>query len=362
MKANRFFGFDRLGISIKALALLLLLFAVFVVGFACKATGDVDSPAVTAAPPSATPTLTPFRPFTPTPVFEPTPTFTPTPTNTPTPTLTPTITPSPTPTPVGFVGGPVPPIPGADQRINILLLGSDRLPGHYDFRTDSIMLVSYNPKTGATSIISFPRDIYLYLPGLHTYNRINTAMEFGGFQLLADTMAYNFGVRPQHYILINFMGFATLVDSVGGVDVYVPHKLCDRRTHYGYYCVGPGTVHMDGSLALWYARSRMTTSDFDRAYRQQALVRALINKLLSLNALGRVPQIYNAYRGLVVTDLGLGDVLKIAARATRFKSSKIRTYVLTPPALVPWITPQGADVLLIRPQAVRSILTSALQR
>ena len=336
-----------------------LLFVAAILGTGCSRTELALRSLASQA--TETPTLTPFRPFTPTLVFSPTATPTPTPTNTPTPTPTPTITPSPTATPIGWIS-PASPIPGTDKRINIMLLGSDRRPKHYDFRTDAIMLLSYNPDTGATSIISFPRDTYVYLPALRTYNRINTAMEFGGFPLLADTMAYNFGVRPDHYILINFMGFATLVDSLGGVDVYVPHKLCDRRTNYGYYCVGPGTVHMDGSLALWYARSRMTTSDFDRAYRQQALLRAIISKLLSANALGRVPQIYQAYRGLVVTDLGLGDVLKIVARATHFKSSKIRTYVITPPALVPWITPQGADVLLIRPQAVRSILTSAFQR
>ncbi len=263
---------------------------------------------------------------------------------------------------MGYLPGAVPPVPQSEGRINILLLGSDQLPGHVDFRTDAFMLVSYNPQTGATSIISIPRDTYVYLPG-HFYQRINTAMEFGGFPLVAKTVAYNFGVRPQHYILINFQGFATLVDRLGGVDVYVPHVLCDRRTHYSdHYCIGPGTVHMDGSLALWYARSRITTSDFDRASRQQALLLAMVRKLFSFNALGRIPSLYAAYRNMVVTDISLAGAVSLAAKARHFDPNAIKTYVLTPPAVQPWMTPQGAAVLLPNHALIRGILIEALSR
>ena len=296
-------------------------------------------------------------PLPPTAIYTPSPTPTPTATNTPLPTATPTATPHP-----GTISQAVPPIPQANERINILLLGSDQLPGHADFRTDAFIVLSYNPKTGATSLISIPRDTYVYLPGLF-YQRINTAMEFGGFPLVQRTLEYNFGFKPSYYVLINFMGFATLVDSLGGVDVYVPHQLCDRRTNYSeHYCIGPGTVHMDGSLALWYARSRKTTNDFDRAARQQALIKALFAKALSLNSLSRAPEIYQAYRSMVVTNIGLTDFLKMVAQAGRFDMDKVKTYVITPPALQPWITPQGAYVLLPNHQAVRSILEEAFSR
>ncbi len=263
---------------------------------------------------------------------------------------------------MGYLGQAAPPITQAEGRINIMLLGSDQRPGHADFRTDAFMLLSYNPKSGATSIISFPRDTYVYLPGIG-YNRINTAMEFGGFPLLQSTLEYNFGIKPSHYVLVNFMGFATLVDTLGGVNVVVPHQLCDRRTNYSeHYCIGPGTVHMDGSLALWYARSRITTSDFDRAARQQTLILAIIRKLISLNALSRAPALYQSYRQMVVTDIGPGDFLSMVAQARHFDSNAIQTFVIRPPALQPWTTPRGSYVLLPNRSAVRSILESALSR
>ncbi len=318
------------------------------------------APATPTPPPVPfTPTWTPFAPLPPTATYLPTSTCTPTPTNTPTPTPTPQPTPTPRP---GTLSQAAPPIPQAQERINILLLGSDRRPGHTDFRTDAFMLVSYNPKTGATSIISFPRDTFVYLPGLF-YQRINTAMEFGGFPLVQRTLEYNFGFRPSYYVLVDFMGFATLVDTLGGVDVAVPRQLCDRRTNYSeHYCIGPGTVHMDGSLALWYARSRITTNDFDRAARQQALIMAILQKMLSLDALNRAPEIYQAYRGMVTTNIGLGDLASMVSQAGHFQASAVQTYVITPPALQPWITPQGAYVLLPDHAAVRRILTEAFSR
>ncbi len=244
-----------------------------------------------------------------------------------------------------------------------MLLGSDRLPGRVDFRTDAFMLLSYNPESGATSIISIPRDTYVYLPALKRWHRINTAMEFGGFSLLADTLAYNFGVRPQHFVMVDFQGFATLVDRLGGLNIYVPHQLCDRRTHYSdHYCIGPGSVHMDGSLALWYARSRITTNDFDRASRQQALVLAMVRKLLSLNGLARAPQLYTAYRNIITTDISLSELTKMLLQARHFDANGIRTYLLQPPALRPWTTPQGSYVLIQNYPQVRTLLEEALQR
>ncbi len=338
------------------LALLALLFIGLGILGGC---GQQNHSGIPLATPVQFPTATwtPFIPEFPTPTYIPTATFTPTPTLTPSPTPPPpTATPKP-----GTLSGPVPPITQAKGRINIMLLGSDQRRGHYDFRTDAIMLLSYNPKTGATSLVSFPRDTYVYLPGMY-YQRINTAMEFGGFPLLASTMEYNFGIRPDYYILINFVGFQQLIDRLGGVDVYVSRRLCDKRTHYGYYCIGPGNVHMDGSLALWYARSRKTTSDFDRARRQQDLLLAIIHRLISFDAFTRAPELYNAYRQMVETNISPGDFSIMVTKATDFHTDGIKTYVLTPPTLIPWRTPQGAYVLLQDYGRVRNILEDALSR
>ena len=86
------------------------------------------------------------------------------------------------------------------------------------------MLAVYNPHSGALSLVSFPRDLYVAIPGIG-YNRINTVMEFGGFDLMADTLAQNFGVRPRYYVLVSRFRFKEIMDTLGGLEVYVPDPL-----------------------------------------------------------------------------------------------------------------------------------------
>ena len=128
----------------------------------------------------------------------------------------------------------------------------------------AIILVAINKKTGATSVVSFPRDLYVTLPG-YRQERINVAQPLGGFELTQATFQYNFGFTPDYYLLTNFQGFVNIIDSLGGINVYVPWELYDDcslpiQDSTGKCSVGPGQVYMDGETALWYARSRYSTS------------------------------------------------------------------------------------------------------
>ncbi|HNB52670.1 MAG TPA: LCP family protein, partial [Anaerolineales bacterium] len=187
--------------------------------------------------------------------------------------------------------------------VNVLLLGSDERGPYSGVRTDTILLVSFHPKQGKVTMISFPRDMYVYIPGW-TVRRINEAYQHGGFDLLADTFDYNFGIRPDHYVLVNFNAFQQAVDSLGGIDVQVGKALRESG-----YSVKPGVVHMDGEMALWYVRSRYTTSDFDRMTRQQEVLVAIFQQLISMDALKQVPQMYHVYQGSVVTNISLQETL-----------------------------------------------------
>ena len=96
-------------------------------------------------------------------------------------------------------------------------MGSDYRPSS-GYRTDVMMLVSINPKQGNVSVVSFPRDLWVTIPGVGE-ERLNTAQPKGGISLMADTLEYNFGVRPDRYILTNFQGFKNIVDILGGIEV-----------------------------------------------------------------------------------------------------------------------------------------------
>ncbi len=263
-------------------------------------------------------------------------------------------------TPTSEIPQPVESLPRPAGQVCILLLGSDQRPGRSDFRTDVIVLLSLRTD-GSLGLVSLPRDLYLYLPG-RGMNRINAAFEYGGFELLAETLDYNFGLRPDRFVLTNFDSFMSIVDSLGGVDVNVGQGLSDARTGYpDGFTVNPGLVHMDGETALWYVRSRLTTTDFDRLRRAQEVLAAIGGKLLSLQGLAHVPDLYQAYRSFVTTDLSLEDLLDLLPLLEAVDSNRVDRYTIAPPSVAAWIDPDsGAYYLLPDTNAIRAILQLAI--
>lgn len=249
--------------------------------------------------------------------------------------------------------------------VTILLLGSDWRP-ESGYRTDTIILVAINKKTGATSVVSFPRDLYVTLPG-YRQERINVAQPLGGFELTQATFQYNFGFTPDYYLLTNFQGFVNIIDSLGGINVYVPWELYDDcslpiQDSTGKCSVGPGQVYMDGETALWYARSRYSTSDFDRTRRAQEIMKATFYKLMSLNAVARAPELYNSFSRNVDTNLPLDVIVNLARFAPDLatNSENIHQYAIGSADVWAWITPQGAQVLLPNPDKIQPLLSEAL--
>jgi hypothetical protein len=117
---------------------------------------------------------------------------------------------------------------------------------------------------------------------------------------------------------------------------------------------------MDGDLALWYARSRQKSNDFDRGRRQQEVLRALFTQAMQAGTLKRIPELYNDLRSTVETDLGLGDILQLALYAPKMTNADIRSYYIRPPYVNSWITDGGAYVLLPNEQELQAMLTEAM--
>ena len=303
------------------------------------------------APAGSTLTATAFQPLLSTATSVPTEYPTPSPTPTPTPIIV---------RPIGHERG-VDPIPEPEHQVNIMLLGSDQREGAYTGRTDSMILVTINTKENTVNVTSFPRDLYVYIPGWKD-QRINAAYPHGGFECLQETMAYNFGVRPDYYIMVNFWAFEYFVDDLGGFYINVPRTICDDKWGGGEsHCVYPGTHHMNGREALWYVRSRVTTNDFDRNKRQQLVLQAILERMLALKTLTRIPQLYKTYSKHVSTDLDLGTVLSLIPTAAKLSdNSLINQYFINQDAIEHWISPTGSQVLLPNFEAIRIVLRAAL--
>lgn len=304
------------------------------------------------APVDATPTATPFQPLPPTEAYLPTETPMPTVTPLPTPTPTLTVAPPPEQEQQAIVNQP-------RRQINILLLGSDQRPGDSNFRTDTIILATLNTELGTVNLTSFPRDLYITIPGMGL-QRINTAWTFGGYKLLYDTFEYNFGVRPDHYVLINFSSFKRVIDSLGGLDINVGADVADYRGGR-WFTIPAGPTHMDADTVLWYVRTRKTTNDFARTRRQQEVIQGIADKMLTLDAIKRAPEFYNIYKENVTTDINLGDILPLLPLAAKITdSSHINHYFIGPQQTYDWITYEGAMVLLPQPDAIAAVMRKAL--
>lgn len=312
-------------------------------------------------------------------------TNTPIPTNTPfpTPTLKPTAYPFPTldstlPTPETAVPTPVIPFPKPPEIINIALLGND-VNEPQGGRTDSIIIVSINKETETATMLSLPRDLYVVIPGW-TMNRINTALPHGygvdypgeGFGLLHDTVLYNLGIQLDYYARIGFDAFKQIVDEIGGVEIVSNCTLTDWRLispeldptveeNWELFTLEPGVHQMDGDLALWYARSRRTTSDFERGRRQQQVLQAIFNQGVDLNLLADLPDFWDIYRNAVETNMGLPLMVELAALAPGVRQNGVQHLSLAP-AVRAWAVPEtGASVQLLQWEAAQPVLARLQQ-
>ena len=259
---------------------------------------------------------------------------------------------------------PVPPpigiLPKPDDQINVLLLGNDNRPG-MGTRTDSIMLLTLNPSSGTASVTSFPRAIYVFAPGRTMY-MLNTVQPRGGFDLMALTFEYNFGVRPDFFVNITMSNFINIVDVIGGIDVMVHAPLYDETYASGKYSVEPGIVHMDGRMARWYARSRYTTSDFDRVKRQQEVIKAIFLQLMNTDVISRMPELYDFFAGSVSTNFTVVDLLELIPMAIQLvDTDRISRHGITQDQLIAWTTPRdGAQVFLPVRELVIQVMVAAL--
>lgn len=235
------------------------------------------------------------------------------------------------------------PLENTDDRTNILLLGVDEAAS----LSDTIMLVSIMDEPGSqpeVAITSFPRDMRVEVPD-YGYNKINAAHAYGerydhpdgGPGLTKATLEETLVTDIHYYAKLDFAGLKKLVDAAGGVEVDVPSSIDDPfypaegSAGYDPFQIDAGVQELDGETALRYARSRKTTDDFDRAARQQQVILALQDRILSDNGWPRPRRalsLLHAFESHVDTDLSRADMLKLALRLRDKDLEGVPRYVI----------------------------------
>ncbi len=338
----------------------------------------LPSPSKTAPPTwTVTHTPTPFPTSTPTPP-PPTATWTPSLTPTPLPPRRPTAVPIdilPTLHPSDTVQIPtaVPRHHTSADALTVVVLGSDQRADWQHWNTDVIQYFVIYPDVPSVSMLSIPRDLYVFLPNLRM-SRINTADMYGvmynydggGAGLLNQTLLYNLGITADYYVKVNFDGLTQLVDFLGGIDVPVHCRLTDywpipdENGEFHQITLEPGLHHMNGELALWYSRTRKTTSVFARERRQQQILEAMWRKGKQANLLEAVPSLYPQLSHLFETNLPVDKIFSLALTARDLEMANVRLYNISREEVEPFVTYQGGSVFLPNFEKIQPVIEDVM--
>ena len=210
--------------------------------------------------------------------------------------------------------------------VNVLLLWYGWATHQWWFLTDSIMVASWNPDENNVTLFSIPRDLYVKSPVTNTYWRVNAIFQqyYSRTQSVEESALWfawkvweMLGLDIPYYATVDFQTFKEIVDSLWWVDVYVdktindPQYPADNMINYSPFYIEEWEQHLDGSTALKYARSRHTTSDFDRAKRQQKLIIAIKDKMLEqwLN-ISTATELYDQYKKYIQTNISAQEMLR----------------------------------------------------
>lgn len=250
-------------------------------------------------------------------------------------------------------------------RVNVLLMGIDQREGEEgQFRTDTMMVLSVDPiaKTGA--VLSLPRDLWVTIPGGFGESRINTANYIGdnpeldypggGPALAMETVEKVTGIAIDHYVLVNFDAFVTMIKVVGAIEVCPPEPIDDPKYPDGSYGFNPiyieaGCQEMEGERILQYVRTRATSGgDFDRAARQQEALQAIRDQILSLGGatalLGDAFELWESISNNIRTDLTLDELIELGFMAQEVV--ELRTGTISESEVLTGVAPDGSDILI----------------
>ncbi|MEK7202287.1 MAG: LCP family protein [Patescibacteria group bacterium] len=237
-----------------------------------------------------------------------------------------------------------------DSRINILTLGIDAAAG----LTDSISIISIDPINKKMAMLSVPRDLYVFNSAENRSTKINEVYNSGisacakakntcdpkvdaGGALMKKTISETLGIQISYFAKVDFNGVKKIVDNLGGIQIYVDKAIYDPKypssngSGFDPFSIKPGLQKLDGSTALKYARSRQTTSDFDRSRRQQQVIGAIRDKAFQLNFLANPKKVTDLLATIgrnFKTDLQSNEIASLTKLMTDINSADTTTAIL----------------------------------
>lgn len=193
---------------------------------------------------------------------------------------------------------------------NIVVLGVDGREKDDDpGRSDTLFVVMFDPKSKNVSLLSIPRDTRVRIPG-NGWDKINHAYAFGGHKLTQQTTEELLGIQVNNYVMVDFSGFESLVDAIGGIDIDVEKDMYYYDDWDDFLIdLSAGPQHLDGKKAIQYVRYRDEEGDIGRIKRQQKFMMAVYEKISSAQILTKMPGLVAEIMKMVKTDLPVSDMV-----------------------------------------------------
>jgi LCP family protein required for cell wall assembly len=246
------------------------------------------------------------------------------------------------------------------DRLNILLMGGDAGVGRTGIRTDTMIVVSIDTETGDAAMFQIPRNFAqmplppdLHINDCNCFGDIaNAVYQYGlqhpdlypdapdpGAALIMDSIGRLLGLPIQYYALVDLQGFVDMVDAVGGVTIYVPERVYDANYPHEdgtteVIDIPPGEYHMDGHLALAYARSRHGSDDYNRMGRQRCVLEAMLKEADPVTMAFRIGSIADAVTKYVSTDIPVDQLPGLVRLLPKLDSDRIVSVRFMPPTYV----------------------------
>ncbi|MBQ7497454.1 MAG: LCP family protein [Selenomonas sp.] len=215
----------------------------------------------------------------------------------------------------------------AKDKSTIMIMGVDERADDVG-RSDTLMIATIDPKLDQAALLSIPRDTRVKIKG-HGYDKINAAYAYGGERLTQDTVEEFLGVNMDHYIIVNVKAFQRIIDALGGVDIDVEKRMYyeDPWDDDGGLLIDlrPGLQHMDGKTAVTYVRYRDEEGDIGRIKRQQAFMKACMEKVTSPAIIPKLPSVIAEVFESVKTDLSVRQLLEFAGSLNKAKGNGLKT-------------------------------------
>ena len=247
-----------------------------------------------------------------------------------------------------------------DEVINVLQVGTDtRDPNAEMGRSDTMMMLSYNKTQKKSTIVSFLRDSLVEIDG-HGKTRLGHAYAYGGVGLTINTLNQTYDLDIQKYATINFDNLVSVIDEIGGVEVFISEEEAEYYRQCGMPDIVAGDVTLTGSQALVHARNRTLGSDFERTRRQRSVMYGVYRKVMSEKDPAAIMALITYCMDYVKTNMSVTEIYELAMEVLTTENLKMQQAAIPQDGMYKGITYEGMSVLEIDLEANKEYLHGLL--